>query len=398
MQTSYGPTTHRSERGSIFLLALLILIVIFTLGVSLIERAQTAVDRASARNRSERAFHLAEAGIEKALWSLNQPMGWLTYEGESQMPLQGSTVDVTVAPPASARGVFTDSVVILSTSLLPSAQVDRSHSSAIRVIVHKDPRYFAYAVFGDQEVTVGNGTVQLIADSYTSDDGDYGGTNVLGGADIATNSTAAGAITIRPQGEVYGNVSVGAGVAVPETAVDNMGLITGEITSLDAPSSLPSVSVLPSSGMTELGDVWLDAAQELVLEAGVYHMTDLDIFGSAQIICNGKVTIYIDQTADVATPDVRIGGSGIVNTSQIPANLTMFFCEDVVSIDISGNAAIYAGIYAPNADIRLNSGEVFGSVVGKSVDLKGATAHIHYDEALRDQANPHAVMRSWEVF
>ncbi|MDH4179761.1 MAG: hypothetical protein OEV33_04565, partial [Armatimonadota bacterium] len=130
---------------------------------------------------------------------------------------------------------------------------------------------------------------------------------------------------------------------------------------------------------------------------GTYRMTDLDMFGTSKITCNGKVVIYLDQSADASSPDVRIGGYGLVNTSQVPANLVVHCLDDVVSIALSGNAALYGGIYAPKADIVLNSGAVYGSLVGKTVSLNGATATLHYDEALRDNSNPNAVMRSWEI-
>ncbi len=385
---------HR-EHGSIFLLAMVILAVILILGASLMERAQTAVDRASARNRQERAFQLAEGGIQKALWELNQPNGWLLYPGDSDLSLQGGTVDITVSPPPSQRSVFTDTVVVVSTGLLPSAQVGRTHSCAVRMITHKDARYFEYALFGDQSVTVGNGTVTLKADSYTSDDGSYGGTNLGAGANIGTNSAAANAIKILPQGEVHGDVKVGAGAADPNACVDNKGLITGTVSALPVTNVMPNV-LIPSDAVN-LGDIWLDLDQELVLNEGVYRMTDLDIFGNARVVCNGKVVLYIDQTSDTLTPDVRVGGNGIVNTSQIPANLTIFCCPDVRTIQVTGNAAIYAGIYAPQADFTLNAGDIYGSIVGKSIYLNGTKANIHYDEALKDHTNPNAVMRSWEV-
>jgi hypothetical protein len=380
----------------VFLLAMVILTVLLILGSSLMERAQTAVDRASVRNRQERAFQLAEAGIEKALWDLNQPNGWLTYAGSPDLTLQGGTLDITIYPAPANRGVFTDTLTVIATGVLPSAQIGRTHSCAIRMVTHKDPRYFAYAIFGNSEVTVGNGTVRLMADSYDSDDGAYGGGNTAGNADIATNSSASNSIKILPQGEVYGNVSVGIDASPPESVVSNQGAITGTISNLEVTNMLPGVTTVPA-GAIELGDVWLEADQELVLDPGVYHMTDCEIFGSAQITCNGKVVLYIDQTADTATPDVRIGGNGIVNTSQIPANLTIYCAPDVVSFTVSGNAAIYAGIYAPQADIVMNSGAIYGSVVGETVALNGTNSHIHYDEALRDHTNPHAVMRSWEV-
>jgi hypothetical protein len=373
-----------------------ILTVLLILGASLMERAQTAVDRASVRNRQERAFQLAEAGIEKALWELNQPNGWLLYPGDTDMSLQGGTLDIAISMPPANRGVFTDTLTVIATGVIPSPQIGRTHSCAIRMVTHKDPRYFAYAIFGNSEVSVGNGTVRLMADSYSSDDGAYGGDNTGAGADIATNASGSNSVKILPQGEVYGNISVGVDASPPESAVSNNGTVSGTISNLEVTNVLPSVTSVPA-GAIELGDVWLEADQQLVLDPGVYHMTDCDIFGSAQIICNGKVVLYIDQTADTSTPDVRIGGNGIVNTSQIPANLTIYCSPDVVSFTVSGNAEIYAGIYAPQADIVMNAGDIYGSVVGNTVTLNGSNSNIHYDEALKDNTNPHAVMRSWEV-
>lgn len=397
MTAKRSVTRYRGrERGSLFLLALTALTVLLMLGASLMEKAQTALHRATQENRSTRSFHLAEGGIHAALHGLNEPNGWLTYTGESNMAMAGGFFDVAVAPAPSTRGVLTDRLTLVATGYLPGPNGAQRNPCTIRVLTHKDPRYFSYAVFGSDKVRVGNGTVTVMADSYSSDDGAYGGSNVAESADIGTNSTAANAVEILPQGEVHGNVTVGAGACVPSACVDNQGTITGDITALDVPVLLPSVGSIPA-GVTELGDVWLDTTDELVLGAGAYHMTDLDIFGNAQITCNGKVVIYIDQASDAATPDIRIGGNGIVNTSQIPANLVLYCCDDVVSITIGGNGTLYGGIYAPRAHVVLNSGEVYGSVVAHTVAMNGATAHLHYDEALRDHASPHAVVRSWEV-
>jgi len=43
----------------------------------------------------------------------------------------------------------------------------------------------------------------------------------------------------------------------------------------------------------------------------------------------------------------------------------------------------------------MNSGEVHGAIVGKTVTMNGATSSLHYDEALYDPANPRAVLCSW---
>jgi len=389
---------HRAvERGSVFLLSIVVLTVLLVLGASLMEKAQTAVYRTSVSNRGTQSFHLAEAGVQRALWALRQPNGWLTYGGESRIALPGGFVDVSVSPPPSARGVFTDRVTVLATGYLPGPNGAKRHSCTVRAITHKDPRYFEFAVFGTDGVTIGNGIVSVLADSYSSDNGEYGGANVSESADVGTNSTAAGAVKILPQGEVHGNVCVGWGAVVPSACVDNKGLITGTVSALDSANQLPSITSWPA-GAVELGDVWLDGSKELVLGEGTYHMTDLDISGSARIVCNGKVVIYIDETSDMSTPDIRIGGNGIVNTSRIPANLILYCASDVTNIAISGNGQFYGGIYAPNAAITLNAGDLYGAVVGRTVTLNGATAKVHYDKALRDHANPNPVVRSWEVF
>lgn len=383
-----------AERGWVFLAAVITLTVLLFLGASLIERAQQAVYRTAIDNRSARAFQLAEAGLHQSLWALNQPNGWLTYTGQTKTALAGGFVEVTIAPPPAERGVLTDRLRLVARGYLPGANGTARVPRRIHAIVGKDPRYFSYAVFGTEQVTIGNGTVTVLADSYTSDDGAYGGGNVTANADIGTNSTAANAVQILPLGEVHGKVTVGPGAPAPELCVDNKGTITGEIVSAEAANLLPNITSVPSEAI-ELGDVWLDGSDELVLNAGSYHVTDLDMFGASQITCNGEVVIYIDQTTDAGSPDVRIGGRGIANTSQIPSNLILYCLDDVTTISISGSAAFYGGIYAPNAAITLNSGEVYGSLVGRRVTMNGATSHVHYDEALRDHANPHALVRAW---
>jgi len=224
--TRYRPR----ERGALFLLALMALTVLLLLGASLMEKAQTALHRATQENRSTKSFHLAEAGIHSALHGLNQPNGWLTYTGESDMAVVGGFFDVAVAPAPSARGLFTDRVTLLATGYLPGPNGAQRNPCTIRVLAHKDPRYFAYAAFGSDKVTIGNGSVTVMADSYSSDSGDYGGGNVGEDADIGTNSTAADAVVILAQGELHGSVTVGAGACVPSSCVQNSGTITGDIT------------------------------------------------------------------------------------------------------------------------------------------------------------------------
>ncbi|MFB3881760.1 MAG: collagen-binding domain-containing protein [Armatimonadota bacterium] len=386
-------TSRGRESGWVFLGALLVLTVLFILGSSLIERSQTTLSAASLDNQAARSFHLAEAGIHRALWSLNQYNGWLTYSGASATPLGDGYFTVTVSPSPINRDAITNNLTINATGYLPGPNGTQRLPRRIQAVVTKDERFFRYAIFGQNSVRIGNGTVTVKADSYDSSSGGYGGTNIRENADIGTNSTVAGGIQILPQGEVHGDITTGAGVA-PSSVLDNKGTVTGSVTAAQSPVLLPSIKSVPP-GATNLGDVYLDGSQTLTLNEGVYYMTDLDVLGSASITCNGKVTIYLSQTSDTGSPDVRIGGNGIVNTSGIPKNLVIYCMDDVTNIAISGAATFYGAIYAPKADIYLNSGSVHGALVGKTVTMNGATSNLHYDEALYDPANPRAVMCSW---
>ena len=143
----HGPA---GRRGSIFIMAMVILFVLLLLGVSLIESAQNAVSRAAVENGSTRAFHLAEGAIHKALHELNSTNGWLTYEGNVNMAMGGGTASVAVWPSASQRGMYTDHVILIANGRIPRAGVGAEHSCTLRVITHKDPQYFAFAVLANK--------------------------------------------------------------------------------------------------------------------------------------------------------------------------------------------------------------------------------------------------------
>lgn len=382
------------ERGWVFLGAMMTLTVLFILGSLLIERSQNSLNTTMLDSQAARSFHLAEAGIHRALWALNQHNAWLTYAGDSQTTLGQGYYEIAVTPAPIDRDAVTNNLTILSTGYLPGPNGTRRLPRRIKVVVTKDERFFSYAVFGKNKVKIGNGIVTVKADSYHSGSGGYGGTNINENAHVGTNGTAADSIEILPQGEVHGDVTVGVGASPLSTVVNNKGLVTGTISAAASAVLLPSVYNVPV-GAIKLGDVYLDGSQTLTLNEGVYYMTDLDILGSASITCNGKVTIYLDESSDKGSPDIRIGGNGIVNTSQIPKNLVIYCKDDVTNIAVSGAATFYGAIYAPQADIYLNSGAVHGAIVGKTVTMNGATSSLHYDEALYDPANPRAVLCSW---
>jgi hypothetical protein len=86
-----------------------------------------------------------------------------------------------------------------------------------------------------------------------------------------------------------------------------------------------------------------------------------------------------------AEGDVKIAGNGLANANIEPVTFQLWGTNTGTlgqAIDIAGNGALRAVIYAPNGDVKINgNGAVMGSVVARSIVLVGNAA-FHYDEAL----------------
>lgn len=372
---------RQSERGSILLLSIVILTVLLVLGSSLVERSQTAVARAAVESRSAKSFQLAEAGIHKALYSLDEPGGWVTYNGDSNIALPGGGAEVTVSPLPVVR-TTTQRITLISTGWVSGSGGARRYPHTIRVVAHWDPDYFDFAIFGDQKVLIGNGSVDTAPDGTV--------------AEVGTNAKNFGAIELAPQGSVTGNLVVGYGAGTPSLCVDNKGTVSGSIDSLDMPKFLPSITSIPA-GAVELGEVKLTSSQ-LVLDEGTYHLTGLSISGNGSIKCNGKVRLYIGMPGASAAPtSLAIGGNGIINNSLCADNLVVYCLDNITGMSISGNGALYGGIYAPKSTLTLNAGDVYGALIAKMVEINGNDSQVYYDDSLSDESKSRAVIRSWEV-
>ena len=104
-----------------------------------------------------------------------------------------------------------------------------------------------------------------------------------------------------------------------------------------------------------------------------------------------------------------ISGNGVVNAAQKPTNLLIYGMPPnyypgvpgALDVKVRGNGQFYGAIYAPEAAITLGgagaSGEVFGSLIGKTVTMDGNGTKIHYDEALAEiEGGVHAYrLSSW---
>jgi hypothetical protein len=244
----------------------------------------------------------------------------------------------------------------------------------------------------------------VIFDSYDSRKGFYSilwnrGSNIT----IATISVDVDSIDIG-NADVYGFVATGknmpnVGPNGSITDYANPGAVDLSRITLDYYAEFPDVSAptlnapstsIPSSGIISGGDYEIDS-WSLSGSDTVYITGDTRIVVSGDIDVKGKAAIVVAPTASLqiySYDDIDIGGNGAINQSGKPGNLMIFGMDKGHGdddISISGNGSLYAAVYAPNANVKLNgggnSGHVFGAVVGYDASLVG-NAHFSYDEAL----------------
>jgi hypothetical protein len=108
--------------------------------------------------------------------------------------------------------------------------------------------------------------------------------------------------------------------------------------------------------------------------------TALDVTGNASIVVpvGSSLVVYVEA-------DLKIAGNGLGNANSRPATCLIWGTSISAagqSIQVAGNGALKAAIYAPNADVKINgNGEVMGAIVGRVITFVG-NANFHYDESL----------------
>ena len=128
---------------------------------------------------------------------------------------------------------------------------------------------------------------------------------------------------------------------------------------------------------------------KMTIAAGTYNYTSLSISGNGRLSATGAVTIYVSGS-------ISIAGNGISTSSSKPPNM-LIYETGTSSVSLSGNANLYAGIYAPNSAVtNSGNGTLYGAVVSNTYTQTGNGA-IHFDQALQSVggSGTTATMLSW---
>ncbi len=444
----------RSRRGSLLIVAMILLTAIGISLVSYMNLGQTNLRISNRAFYNNAAINLAETGLEQAMWSINKavdsdPAAWTSWSSDSNnawrnfsgfsfdanstgnvrvyvrnytlgvapviiaratiTPYQGASIEKWIRVSLSKRSLFANGLVAKDTLTFSggNASVD-SYDSRLGVydaplgggLTNKYPRGSA-----------GSGSVAVNSFSLSNSD-IFGyvsiGTADYSGLDVGPNGVVAGSFTASAGTIDYSRVTTDfttsfEDTTAPTTAGYTIGSITsaftlprgGDIAAADGKFyyDVPSISLSGAASRI----LTISAGSDVVIRITSNSGTGVSVTGNASIsvLATGSLELY-------ASNDVTIAGNGIANSNDPEAFQfwsTRAAGTGAQAVDISGNGQLSAVVYAPNASVSMNgggsSGHVYGAVVADTITLTGGS-EFHYDEALSDMTdgNPFGIA-SW---
>ena len=325
-----------SDQGSVFLLAMVALVVLLLLGTSLVQNAMHGLAWASNDRRQAEAFSLAEAGVDMAITKLYEDYDGINDTIDAGTPYtdsfslaQGSVSYTVVAP----YGGIAETCMIVS-----DATTWADKHARIRVVAAYQSdvsRVFEGAIFSDSPLVL-NG-----AGGIYPDENGYGG-DIYANGDITFNGTS---YSMDPEGSIYTTGTVN--WVPPEVA-------STHVHQGVAPLTMPVIDIdyyQSIATTTYIGKTTFNDSSMVDLEGVIFVKGDVSIAGS-----------YTGQAVIVATGKIKITGNV---TATSPADDTLVLMSPK-SITIAGNASIDGLIYAHSV---LDDA---GTTAGGNVTINGA--------------------------
>jgi hypothetical protein len=365
--------------------------LVLAMGIALVSMSTNELKATKEQGDTVGLRNIAEAGVDRSFKALADNPMWRATD-TTDANFNNAPITATVGGATQTLGTFTvdpiqdqggDYVLVTAHAYYPNATTAGRLTKTVRVTAYKKwGTPFSAAAFGKSGVPLANGET----DSYNSESGTYGGSNVGNKGDIRTDSTDPDSITIKSNGEANGKVIFGPGTDLSKVDLSKSRINDGDSDESNDILVAPNTAVMPDvtvpAAATELKTVSPFSSDNLTggtLAAGTYWCNSINITGNSQLVLTGKVTIYVKGS-------ISIGGNGIVNNG-VPSDLQIYGTPACTSVDISGNGQLSAAVYAPQADIVLNgsgtNGQVFGALAGKTVSFNGNGTVLHYDEALQ---------------
>ncbi len=382
-------TLQSKKPGSVMVLVLLTVVILFVLGLGLLGLGQHCRIFAVQTASELTARCSADAGLTKAVFEMNEKLKVKPWDDDSALPSEANTLP-------NCDGVFRYTVtgesssgyIVESTG--KSGQAERKVSCALRA---RGP--FEAAIFANTSISLKNGAT---VEGYN-----YGGGEE--NLQIGTNNTELGSITLANEAVVDGDVVVGVG-GDPDVVINSdWSNITGETYALTERYELPSITV--PQYLQDLSSQGTISGSTVMTSSGKYDSINLAHTETLTLTIDGSVALYIIgnielkndaqlQIVDANTnPDasltlyvggnIAIGNAGVINNGTAdPKKLKIYGLDSCENIQFDNASAFYGTIYAPKADVVFcNAVNIFGAVVADNFKQENAGV-FHYDASLRD--------------
>ncbi len=379
---------RRSPKGAILSLMVLLTLLLAMGSLALAHLGQQSRLRTVRNTQAMAARIAADAGIERALYLMNQQLSdgsWMVDD----VPVFESEV----LPAGNASYSVSFSGSLGAGYELISTGVCGSQTKTIRVLIGlTNPFADDFAVLTLGQLTMKN---KSTISGYNSSDPTDTDVSVA----IGTLSTQSGSIDIVNDAVVEGDVYVGPG-GNPDKVIKakNPNAIKGEVFTMQTPYYLPSISApgyVASRGSLRGNSITLGTS-----DSGKY--TDISINNNGKLEINGDLVLHITgdielkngaevKVNDGATLKLYVDGdiegknsAGIKTQSKIPGDVEIYGTGNHQSFELKNSGDLYGVIYAPQADVILhNGGNAYGSFITKSFELKNS-GNVYYDKALRE--------------
>lgn len=434
------------QQGMVVVLALLISVVMIIFTLPMLSSLSSQYRRSERSFKSTVAFNLAESGVERGIWELNN---WLISPWNYTDTTEGTMLTCTINDFTASDGSIIGDIDI---SIMPPSLSGEnrfieakgkvpfiaSHTVDRRVRVNLEKYFlsiFDFGFFAHEGITA---KANLFIDSYDSRDGMYGGGNQGLKANAGTNNTKNQSILIMQGSSSVVNGHLASGFGTDPENIDAVIDIpdgtdfNGEKHILPSEFEMPSVDLqnLPPrdffesdydfsswyvDGELDMDTYYKGSFQSTKKETIVLTEEDSGIYSSFEVVKNsdvkieGNVALYITdpngsqffmennadlEIAEGASLTLILGNTSfytnnntIQNNSQVPSNLMILGTDEFTGqMNWENNIDTHAAIYVPSATVSIGGSpnvNFFGAIVCNYLEFKN-NIDIHYDMALKD--------------
>ena len=392
MQRTIGRLRRR--RGSVMMISLGVIMVVTTLGATMMMRSLGEHGLGQRYAARERAFELAEAAVDQASFNLRTACDASDDLLTATLP----TGSFQVNAPMTQFGPTLWLVTVQGTA----AQEQRRIEAVFQLVPQS---VFQFALFGHQQVYISGSAITNSYDSSLgpyNDDPDAPGYNANHNGDVGTNTAIPGGVVVSGSIFVDGQVAVGPSVADPVSVVSGYdpAFITGgtsppsdtqDVVSQTSTFPMPAVTI--PAGLT-CSDFTVTGNTTVTLPPGDYCYHDLTIQGGGTLTTTGGAGVRVYLTGELTAR-----GNSSVGYAPDPSKMQFLMraggTAEIEEGTITGSTTFYGGLYGPSSTINITgNAEVFGSIVAQRVNVSGS-AVIHYDEHLNSSETvPNIYQRS----